>query len=462
MGHERSVVLSAFLLLGCAAAALVWTGAFSMAHETSELVVLAHRADRSTYLVGEVAHRIDDISATLDEQPGENSIVSARARVLRDLERLDDAMRELPRFLDEDDASTFAQVEPRIPAFRAAVSEVLARSGNRYTTESRAVFQQNLLPLVAELEAPLDHLIDLNERQSNHLLDQLEHQLVGFRRSYLILGGTFVLFLVAVGVGTLRLIRQQHLAIQRRMVEIEEINRDLDAFAGRVAHDLRGPLTPIILSAARLRQGIGRPEVIEQAASRIITAAERANTLIESLLAFSRAGSDARSNLEGPSLASDVVERALEGVGDAAQSARVELSKDVAPIWASIDASLLEEVLDNLLVNAIRHMGARTTRRVAVRVRSSRGVARFEVADTGPGVPVEARSRIFQPFFRLDPRMRDGVGVGLATVKRIVESRGGEIGVQDALGGGALFWFTIPVHAPTEQASYRGDAGHRA
>src|SRR5262249_3905305 len=164
---------------------------------------------------------------------------------------------------------------------------------------------------------------------------------------------------------------------RRRMVEIEQINRDLDAFAGRVAHDLRGPLSPIMLSAARLRRGVVRPEVIEEAASRITRSAERANTLIESLLGFSRAGSDARRDLDGPSWAHDVVERALKAVSESAESAGVELSKDVSPVQVSIDASLLEEVLDNLLVNAIRYMGARTPRRVSIRVRSSGSVARF-------------------------------------------------------------------------------------
>jgi len=453
MRHERAVVQCAFLVLGGAAALLVWTGAFAMAHTTTELVVLAHQADRSTFLVGEVAHRVDDISATLDEQPGETGIVAARSRVIRDLQRLDQAMRELPSFLDGEDASSFAEVAPRIQSFDAAVAEVLSRSGARYTAASRGVFQQKLLPLVAELEGPLDHLIDLNARQSHRLLDQLEHQLVTYRRNHLILGGAFVFFLALVAIGTLRLIKRHHLAIQRRMIEIEEINRDLDAFAGRVAHDLRGPLTPIILSAARLRRGSDQPQVIEEAAWRITRAAERANTLIESLLAFSRAGSETAGNGEGPSLAADVVERAIKGVSEAAEAARVELSKDVVPVWVSMDGSLLEEVLDNLLVNAVRYIGSRTPRSVSVRVRSTSLLARFEVADSGPGVPPEARDRIFQPFFRLDPRLRGGAGVGLATVKRIVESRGGEVGVCDAPGGGALFWFTVPVHARVEPAS---------
>jgi hypothetical protein len=93
MRTARNLVLSAFLVLGVAACLATWAQGSSLAHSVSAAVVLAHRADRSTYLVGEVAHRVDDISEALDEQPGETSIVAAKVQVARDFERLDRAMR---------------------------------------------------------------------------------------------------------------------------------------------------------------------------------------------------------------------------------------------------------------------------------------------------------------------------------------------------------------------------------
>jgi signal transduction histidine kinase len=447
MRVARTLVLAAFLVLGAAACLATRAQGFALEHALSATVLLAHRADRSTYLVGEVAHRVDDISAALDEQPGETSIVAAKVEVARDLERIDQAMRELPAFLDEEDAPTLAEVSPRLEALKTAVSQVVALSGSRYTAESRAIFQQRVLPIVATLEEPLDRLIDLNKAESQRLLDALEPHLMVLGRRQLTLGGAYIGFFTLVAFATLRLIDRQHLALARRVAEIEQANRDLDAFAGRVAHDLRGPLMPIVLGAARLRAVAARHEGAEEAVSRITAAAERANTLIESLLAFSRAGYSGRNaGLEGPSSAANVVERALRGVREVADAAHVELSSDVSAVSVAIDASLLEQVLDNLVTNAIRYIGEQTTRRVSVRVFADKNIARFEVADTGVGVPPEARDRIFEPFFRLNPSVRTGSGLGLATAKRIVESRGGRIGVASAPGGGALFWFTLPVH----------------
>jgi signal transduction histidine kinase len=464
MRLARTLVLVAFLLLAAVASLAIWLQAFQVAHTVSSTVQMAHRADSSTYLVGEVAHRVDDITEALEETPGETTIVSAQVRVAKDLERLDQAMQLLPSFLDEEDAALFAEVTPRIEKFKAAVIQVAAHSGTYYTLESRRLFKSGVLPVVDTLEAPLDQLIDLNKAQSQRLLSGLEHDLKVMRQRQLMLGGAFIGFLAVVAFATVRLIDKQHLALTRRLAEIERANRDLDAFAGRVAHDLRGPLTPIVLGAARLRTEPDGREAAEEIAARIMKAAERANTLIEALLAFSRAAyTGQEAGLEGPCCVETVVERALDAVRETANAACVELASDVSSVWVAIDGSLLEQVLDNLLSNAIRYMGTRTVRQVSVRVHAVQSIARFEVVDTGPGVPATERERVFEPFFRLNPELRTGIGLGLATAKRIVESRGGAIGVDRAACGGALFWFTLPAASEPHSrwASDQISAGRR-
>jgi signal transduction histidine kinase len=88
-------------------------------------------------------------------------------------------------------------------------------------------------------------------------------------------------------------------------------------------------------------------------------------------------------------------------------------------------------------------MGEATVRRVTVTVDARKRV-RFEVQDTGPGIALSAQASIFEPYVRLPHRREPGVGLGLATVKRLVEAHGGAVGVHSASTGGSLFWFELP------------------
>jgi two-component system OmpR family sensor kinase len=450
----RAWLLGAFVLLAAAAAIGAYEGSSRLERIVPGAVQLAHQADRSTYLVGEVAHRVDDVTAALDEKPGDPP-VDANPMLAKNLARLDAAMDELPNFLDGEDRSTFEEIVPRIRAFHDGVAAVRESSRSGYTRESRKLYETRVLPVTAALERPLDRLVDLNATESERLIAQLGRDLDRARSVQEILGGTYVVFIALVAMATLRVIDVQHEALSRRMAEIEQANRDLDAFAGRVAHDLRGPLSPLALAAAQLRSPAISRERRDELANRITSSVERANTLIESLLTFSRTGSGPDPAVS--SFAPDVVAHALAAVSDTAARADVALSSDVPPLRVAIDASLLEQVLDNLLRNAIRYMGVSSRRSVRVTVERRGNAVRFGVADTGPGVPENARDRIFEPFFRVDPRYRGGSGLGLATARRIVEAQGGAIGVEDNTGGGAIFWFSLPFwaepHAKREHAA---------
>jgi len=95
--------------------------------------------------------------------------------------------------------------------------------------------------------------------------------------------------------------------------------------------------------------------------------------------------------------------------------------------------------------NGIKYIGARPTRRIVVRAFAVGQLARLEVEDTGPGVPPEIQATLFEPFVRGPHERVNGSGLGLATVKRLVETHAGRVGVQSKAGVGSLFWVELPL-----------------
>ena len=102
-------------------------------------------------------------------------------------------------------------------------------------------------------------------------------------------------------------------------------------------------------------------------------------------------------------------------------------------------------MLANLITNAIRHTPSGGT--VEVRARPLGSTVRFEVADTGHGIPQEYQQRLFDKFFRAPGSRSDGAGLGLSIAKEIVLGHDGEIGVESQPGRGSTFWFTLPLAA---------------
>jgi len=138
----------------------------------------------------------------------------------------------------------------------------------------------------------------------------------------------------------------------------------------------------------------------------------------------------------------------------------VEVGGRVLP-WGRPRARKLEQIVDDLghalglIGNAVKYLedGRHGALAIAVHVIVRGSVARIEVEDTGPGLPPDAEQRVFEPFQRLSTG-KPGIGLGLATVKKIVEAYLGRVGVHSALGQGTTFWFELPVAAsPAPSAS---------
>lgn len=234
--------------------------------------------------------------------------------------------------------------------------------------------------------------------------------------------------------------------VARRSTQLEIANRELDAFAARIAHDLRGPVLGM-LGLARLVTERGGERLEPESrghVQRIISAGERAERMIRDLLAFARLG---ETELKREMLSLDAVVRAArQMVEPEARGRAVDWQIAALPVVRG-DASLLEQVFVNLLSNALKYTRPREVARIEV---GSHPVAEVGhtvwVRDNGVGFDPAHASRLFSPFQRLHPAEQfEGNGIGLANVKRIVERHGGSVIAQSQPDQGATFLLTLPA-----------------
>jgi signal transduction histidine kinase len=183
---------------------------------------------------------------------------------------------------------------------------------------------------------------------------------------------------------------------------------------------------------------------------RALTSLKRLQATVSALLEFARAAgrpAAARTPLASHAAALIAELRPL------ADEANIELGSGALPdVDVACAPGILSVLLSNLVRNAIKYMGVSPVRRVDLHGFAHRGRVRLEVHDTGPGVPPEMAQRIFEPFVRAEANGVAGIGLGLATVKRLAEAHGGRVGVHAAEQRGSVFWFDLPIARPQAPA----------
>jgi signal transduction histidine kinase len=233
--------------------------------------------------------------------------------------------------------------------------------------------------------------------------------------------------------------------LRARLDRLEEGTRELRAFAGRVAHDLRGPLTPILVSSKMIEEA-PVTDPVRQMAERIERSAGRLRDMIDLLLRFARLERPAT-----PSLRTDVAlvaTQVLDDVRERALALGATIETRLSPgVQVSCEPEIVASALYNLIDNALKYGLDGSRNRIDVTVDTGPGVAVITVEDHGPGVPEDEVSRIFDPLFRGARASSEdgGIGLGLATVKRLVEARAGRVRVARASHGGARFIVELPA-----------------
>jgi signal transduction histidine kinase len=236
--------------------------------------------------------------------------------------------------------------------------------------------------------------------------------------------------------------------VQERTAALEERNAELDQFAYISSHDLKAPLRAIRQLTTWITEDAAAvlPAASQTHLMKLHRRVQRMEQMIDDLLAYSRAGRQR--------YAPEVVEltplvRAISEF--LAPPPGFTIVAEPLPALRT-ERVPLETVLRNLIGNAIKHHDRPLVGRVSLGVVDQGPFAEFSVSDNGPGIAPQFHTRIFQVFQTLQPREQvEGSGMGLAIVKKAVESRAGRITVESQLGQGATFRFTWPKYPLSPQ-----------
>ncbi len=231
--------------------------------------------------------------------------------------------------------------------------------------------------------------------------------------------------------------------VTERTRELVSANRELEAFSYSVSHDLRGPLDALNgYSYILLKNHSSKLDATgKESLQNIRAAARRMSDLIDDLLNLSRLSTSSmhREKVDLSVFARGIMEELCRN----APQRKVEFI--AAPsAEANADARLLRIVLDNLLRNAWKYTAHHDAARIEFGQESSEGRVVYFVRDNGSGFDQRSADRLFQPFQRLHSTAEfPGNGIGLATVRRIIQRHGGEVWAQGEVEKGATFYFTL-------------------
>ncbi len=238
------------------------------------------------------------------------------------------------------------------------------------------------------------------------------------------------------------------------------IQRARREFVAHASHELKSPVAALRTLAEAIRRAVHEdPDMAEHFSTRLTAEAERLGRLIEDLLDLTKLEEAATPPDQRIDL-SEVAQSEADRFETPASAAGTSFERHIHPgVWIMGDEGQLGTMIRNLLENAFHYTPREG--RVTIEVSERGGNALVEVGDTGIGIPLEAQSRVFERFYRVDRgRSRDsgGTGLGLAIAKHVIELHGGHIQVESELGQGSTFTARIPSAAP-EQGTVRSLAG---
>ncbi len=233
--------------------------------------------------------------------------------------------------------------------------------------------------------------------------------------------------------------------------QVKHSQQTLRAFVADASHELRTPLTSIKGFAQAIVDGTAKDKHAQlKAASVIEDESKRMMRLVDDLLELSKLESGQVSMVKEPVDIKELLQQCREIFIMRAEEKGLQFTADIEPIAPVIgDIDRLEQVFSNLLDNALKHTPAGGKISIVAR-QPSANLVEITVADTGPGIPPDQLSRVFERFYRADASAaKTGTGLGLAIARQIARGHGGDIAVNSLAGVGTEFLVRLPVSPDT-------------
>ena len=240
--------------------------------------------------------------------------------------------------------------------------------------------------------------------------------------------------------------RRAALAVEnaRLFNEAQQATRARDQMLGVVAHDLRNPLSTMLMASSMLAETLDAAAPAQKQVAMVQRAGERMNRLIQDLLDVKRMESGNLAVERAPVSPCALLSEGAESLRPIASAAGVTLTLEVPAELPAVpaDRHRVHQVLSNLVGNAIKFTPRGGS--IVVRGEDAPGEILVAVEDSGAGIPAEQLPHIFNQFWQGARTDRRGIGLGLAIAKWIVEAHAGRIWVESTLGAGSTFYFTLP------------------
>ena len=352
-----------------------------------------------------------------------------------------DTYAHLPFFADE--LAPFARLDGVKARLYADIDRAVALLDDDQVADARPVMYNAVHRDGEELDALLVQLININNSHAATSASEMTKLRKRNSAFALALDATSVLLGALLLFGAVRAARLYHRAVeeQRRLAEARV--SELGEFAARVAHDLKAPLASVVLGTT---VAATYPTETHKALEKIQRTSRLMSEMIDALLAVARV-EPARPSAPATCV-TGVLDVLVDEARPAAEAAHATLAVEPYPATATVACSpgVLASILSNILHNAVKYVGgSRGERAIIVRVAARGKSTRFEIEDTGPGLPASLEEHVFERYVR--GADSTGLGLGLATVKRLVEGAGGTLGVVSSAGKGSCFWVELPCAA---------------